>query len=360
MATLVKIKRKVGFAYRLQFTINYKRYGKTFPAGTPLDKVHLYKKRLELEIGEYEAGVKEHVPLLDGYEKNRDKITLQELTNELAELRRNSVDERTLKRNIIAMNNLMCCLGQDLPVMNLTIKHIEQFKSFRLDSGVTSKAGINKDLEHIRTMLNDAVRRGLIPENPVPRIERFRTEKRLPKVLAPQEIEKLKTMFKGQLKLAFFLFIYTGARRCEICQYKVGDGRGLRWKDINYMKNEIRLMGKGKERLTPMVEPLRKLLIAEMRLRQEQDNFHPDDLVVHYVGDVVTHEMRDALKKIGSYSKGSAVHILRHTAATALLETGANLREVQEILGHSQVTTTQIYTHIVAAGKRKALEALPY
>ena len=109
-----------------------------------------------------------------------------------------------------------------------------------------------------------------------------------------------------------------------------------------------------------MVEPLRKLLIAEMRTRQEQNNFHPDDLVVHYVGDVVTHEMRDALKKIGSYSKGSAVHILRHTAATALLETGANLREVQEILGHSQVTTTQIYTHIVAAGKRKALEALPY
>ena len=258
------------------------------------------------------------------------------------------------------MNNLMSCLGQDLPVMNLAIKHIEQFKSFRLDSGVTSKAGINKDLEHIRTMLNDAARRGLIPENPVPRIERFRTEKRLPRVLSSQEIEKLKTVFKGQLKLAFFLFIYTGARRCEICRYKVGDGRGLKWKDIDWMKSQIRLLGKGKERLTPMVEPLRKLLIAEMRLRQEQNNFHPDDLVVHYVGDVVTHEMRDALKKIGSYSKGSAVHILRHTAATALLETGANLREVQEILGHSQVTTTQIYTHIVAAGKRKALEALPY
>ena len=333
---------------------------KTVATFTPKDKVELYKKRLELQIAEYETGVTDNVPLLYARVKNKDKITLIELTDELAELRRNAVDIRTLKRNIIAMNNLMSCLGQDLPVMNLTTKHIEQFKSFRLDSGVTSKAGINKDLEHIRTMLNDAVRRGLIAENPVPRIERFRTEKRLPRVLSSQEIEKLKTVFKGQLKLAFFLFIYTGARRCEVCQYKVGDGRGLRWKDIDWMKNQIRLIGKGKERVTPMVEPLRKLLIAEMRLRQEQNNFHPDDLVVHYVGDVVTHEMRGALKKIGSYSKGSAVHILRHTAATALLETGANLREVQEILGHSQVTTTQIYTHIVAAGKRKALEALPY
>lgn len=109
-----------------------------------------------------------------------------------------------------------------------------------------------------------------------------------------------------------------------------------------------------------MRKSLRKLLIAEMRLRQEQNNFHPDALIVQYVADVVTHEMKNALKRIGSYSKGSTVHILRHTAATALLETGANLREVQEILGHAQVTPAQIYTHIVAAGKRKSLEALPY
>jgi len=109
-----------------------------------------------------------------------------------------------------------------------------------------------------------------------------------------------------------------------------------------------------------MVKPLKELLIAEMRQRQQRNEFDVDDLVVHYTADVVTKEFRKALKKIGAYSKGSAVHVLRHTAATAILEATGDLRVTQEILGHSQVTTTQIYTHIVSQQKRQALEALPY
>jgi site-specific recombinase XerD len=244
--------------------------------------------------------------------------------------------------------------------MSLTIRHIDQYKNRRLDSGTITKAGINKDLESIRAMLNDGVTRGLIPENPVPRIKKFRTERRLPTVLTVEQIEKLKTMFKGEMKLAFYLLIYTGARRCEICQFRVGDGRGLKWKHINWMKKELRLMGKGKERFTPLVEPLRKLLAAERQSRLQEDCLDPDDLIVRYTADVVTKDFRKALKKINAYQKGSAVHILRHTAATALLEAGTNMRNVQEILGHSQITTTQIYTHVLAKNKRQALEALPY
>jgi len=353
MATLVKIKRKVGHAYRIQFTVNCNRQSQTFPVGTPLDKVRLYKQRLELQIAEFESGANDHIPLLDGFKKRRDKITLLELTEELAELRRHSVDERTLKRNLIAMKHLMNCHGQDFPVMQLTTRHIEQFKNKRIDSGKVRKAGVNNDLQSIQALLNDAVRRGLIPENPVQRIEKFRTEQKLPRVLSAAEVEKLKTMFKGEWKLAFYLFIYTGARRGEICQFRLGDGRGLRWQHVNWMRNEIRLLGKGRERFTPMVKPLKELLIAEMRQRQQRNEFDVDDLVVHYTADVVTKEFRKALKKIGAYSKGSAVHVLRHTAATAILEATGDLRVTQEILGHSQITTTQIYTHIVSQQKRR-------
>jgi len=58
-----------------------------------------------------------------------------------------------------------------------------------------------------------------------------------------------------------------------------------------------------------MVKPLKELLIAEMRQRQQQNEFYVDDLVVHYTADVITKEFRKALKKIGAYSKGSAVYV---------------------------------------------------
>jgi integrase len=56
------------------------------------------------------------------------------------------------------------------------------------------------------------------------------------------------------MRLAFLIMIYTGARRGEICQFKVGDNSGLHWKDINWMKNTITLRGKKKERSIPMVK----------------------------------------------------------------------------------------------------------
>jgi site-specific recombinase XerD len=74
--------------------------------------------------------------------------------------------------------------------------------------------------------------------------------------------------------------------------------------------------------------------------------------------DTVTDKLRKALKQIGAYSRGSAVHILRHTAATELLKVKGDLRTLQEIHGHSQVSTTQIYTHIVSEQKRLVMEML--
>jgi integrase/recombinase XerD len=97
-----------------------------------------------------------------------------------------------------------------------------------------------------------------------------------------------------------------------------------------------------------------------MQNRLTDKNFDIDDLIIHYVSNSVIRFMRNALKEIGSYHRGSTVHLLRHTTATMILEETGDLRLVQEILGHSQITTTKIYTHIVSERKRKALEALPY
>ncbi len=360
MATLTKIKRQNGYAYRVQFAVNHKRDSKFFQVGTDIGKVRAFKKRIEAEIAEYRSGLIDRIPVLDGGLKRRDRITLRELTSELKERRRNNVGEHTLSRNIIAMNNLMECLGPDTLVAELDLEKIEQFKNYRIQTGRTSKEGINKDCINIRTMLNESVKCGLIHKNPIPQMPFFKTERRLPKFYTPEEIISLKRKFDGEMWLAFILFIYTGARRSEICQYRLGDGRGLRWKDILWFQDQIRVTGKGAEKLKPMKEFLKTELAAEMRKRQKNGTFDTDDLVVHYTADTVTIKVRKALKELGIYVKGRAIHAFRHTFATETLKAVGDLRLTQELLDHKSVSTTQIYTHIVSEQKKKAVEALPY
>jgi integrase/recombinase XerC len=361
MATISKIKRKDGTAYRVQFMINQKRHSQFFPVGTDFEKVKAFKKRIEAEIAEYRCGLTDRVPSLDGGLRRRDRITLAELTSELADRRRNDVAKTTLTRNLVAMNNLMECLGTDIPAMDLNLDRMEQFKKFRIETNRTSKEGINKDLVNIRTMLNDAVKRGLLHENPVRRMPLFKTEKRLPNVYSVEEIYKLKPKFEGEMWLAFILFIYTGARRCEICQGREGDGRGLRWRDVDWFKNQIVVRGKGEQKRKPMKEFLRNELLAEMKRREEAGTFDRDDLIVHFIGDTVTAKVRRVLKECGIYVKHRGVHAFRHTFATETLKaTGGDLRLTQEQLDHKNVSTTQIYTHIVSEQRQKAAEALPY
>lgn len=360
MATLIKIKRKNGTAYRVQYMANYIRYSKSFSVGTPIDTPRAFKKDIEAQIAKYRAGLTDRIPEIDGGLQRRDKITLKELTEELRERRRNDVDPLTLTRNMLAMRNFMGCLGQDFMVMKLTEDHIEQFKNFRLDSGTTSKEGVNKDLDNIKALLNYAVKRGLVDKNPVPTIVKFKTERRLPKFYTPEEIIKLKQNLEGEIWLAFLLFIYTGARRCEICQYKIGDGRGLRWKDILWVQSQIKVRGKNSEKIKPMRDFLRSELRAEMERRRQNGTLDLDDLVVHYTGPSVTAMLRKVLKSLGIYSKRRVIHAFRHTVATETLKATGDLRLTQELLDHKNIATTQIYTHIVSEQKHKAVESLPY
>ena len=167
---------------------------------------------------------------------------------------------------------------------------------------------------------------------------------RLPKILSDDEIINTSTHLEGEALLAFWIIRYTGARRGEIARKTLNDERGLKWKHINWNKRRIRLYAKKKEKLVPMHDKLRDILLA--RKGQLADNFNPEDHVIHFVRDTLTEKFKGAMKKAGIDKPGVAVHVLRHTAATKLLESGADIRDVQEFLGHSSITTTEIYTHI--------------
>ena len=135
--------------------------------------------------------------------------------------------------------------------------------------------------------------------------------------------------------------------------------RGLRWRDILWFQDEIKVYGKGSEKIKALHRVLKKELASEMRLRQNEGTFDLDGLVVHYICDTVTNKVTEVLKEAGMYIKGRSVHAFRHTFATETLRT-SNLRVAQEALDHKDISTTQIYTHIVAEEKKKAVGDLPY
>jgi integrase len=198
-------------------------------------------------------------------------------------------------------------------------------------------------MENIRTVFQAAINKGMIPRDWIPRIEKFKVDRhRLPAVLDESEI--IANQLEGEARLAFWIIRYTGARRGEIARKKIGDERGLKWKHIDWMRNKIRLYAKKKEKLVPMHPNLRRLLLA--RKSELGEKFDPEAHVISLMRDTLSDYFARAMEKAG-VDKPGAVHILRHTAATAMLETGTNIREVQEFLGHSSITTTEIYTHVV-------------
>jgi integrase/recombinase XerC len=189
----------------------------------------------------------------------------------------------------------------------------------------------------------------------------LRTPKRgrpLPRFLTLAEVERLLAAppeegFTGTRDRALLETLYsTGARAAE------ASGANLRDADLD--EGVLLLRGKGrKERLAalgrPAVAALRTYLSAAAKVRRHRDalflNRDGGRLSVRSVGRVLERHLAAA-----GLPAGTSPHVLRHSFATHLLEAGANLREVQEMLGHASVATTQIYTHLSLDALRRAYD----
>jgi len=280
------------------------------------------------------------------------------MSSKILEIRKDEVSSETQYRNEYAMKIFIKVIGGKLLLAALLQSdHINQFKKARLDLKRKEyialqkpvdenqiKRGINKDLVNIKAVFNAAAHKGIIPESQVPRFEFYRVEQqRLPETLDEQEIDAIASHLTGDALLAFWIIRYTGARKGEIARTSMEDDHGLKWIQIDFENSRLRLHGKGKEKYVPM----HPSLVEKLRTRREDlgEAYNPNDLVIKFRKDTLSAYFREAIVKAGIKKRG-AVHILRHTAATALLAAGANIREVQEFLGHSRITTTEIYTHV--------------
>lgn len=210
-----------------------------------------------------------------------------------------------------------------------------------------SKKSISQHISTLRTFYKYLVKENKINENPTELISNPKVEKKLPHALSINEVEDMILLpnqdeILGVRDALILEMLYsTGVRVSELVNIKLDD--------INYSDKTIKIMGKGsKERYvlygTKCEELLNKYLNNSRNKLSPQNNY----LILNSKGkNITTRAIRDIINKYDYQINGKvSPHTLRHTFATHMLNEGADLRSVQELLGHENLSTTQIYTHI--------------
>lgn len=211
-----------------------------------------------------------------------------------------------------------------------------------------SKISISRKLSALRGFFNYLIRQELIKVNPVAKFSNPKAKRHLPEVINLDSfleifnmLDKEKDIYKKELIKAVFELLYGCALRVsELCSLTIGD--------VDLHKMSVRVMGKGsKVRIVPLGEKSKKTIESYLKVRPKESS---NVLLVQENGNkiypkYVQNYVKKYLKEVTDINKKSP-HILRHSAATHMLDNGADLMAVKEILGHENLSTTQIYTHV--------------
>jgi len=232
-----------------------------------------------------------------------------------------------------------------------------------LDEKQYSKSTIARKLATLRSFYKFLVRRNRITSNPVTAIRTPKQEKKLPRFLEYEEVKRLletppMNNWLGARDRAILESLYsTGMRVSEIV--------ALNMDDIDFLGEVVHIRGKGKkERIAPIGSSALQVIQHYMEYRnkraQNNSNFDSKILFVNKHGRRLS--TRSVRRKMDKYLKMAGLdpsispHTLRHSFATHMLNNGADLRSVQELLGHQSLSTTQIYTHLSTGRLKEVYE----
>jgi integrase/recombinase XerD len=204
-------------------------------------------------------------------------------------------------------------------------------------------------LASLRGFLGYLTAKGYLEQNPCLAIENPHRERKLPQILSAAEVASMIETARSPRDKAIIELLYGSGLR-------VSELTGLDLKDINFNQSYLRCIGKGnKERVVPVGEKALnslKTYLSSMKEKAKSQQLVPrsnplfKDKSGERLSRLVVWQVVKRTAKLANIQKQLSPHTLRHSFATHLLENGADLRVVQELLGHANVVTTQFYTHI--------------
>ena len=241
----------------------------------------------------------------------------------------------------------------------LTFSSIRGFVAFSMDEGLSPRT-VNLRLSALSSYCSWLVRRSLLPSNPVRRIARPKESHRLPEFFTEMALEHFfdskgldgsgracsrMSLHDYRNGVMILLLYATGMRRSELA--------GLRRSDFDSGRNVFTVLGKGdKMREIPVpVSVCKEILLYLERIKAEfpgiSDNgsFFLTDSGAPIYPELVNEAVHEQLDGVEGFTGRKSPHVLRHSLATHLLNNGADLNSIKEILGHSSLAATQVYTH---------------
>ena len=244
----------------------------------------------------------------------------------------------------------------DIGVLDIDKTSVRHFLGKLIEEGISRKSAARK-LAALKSWFKYLVRTGALENNPAKNISFPKVEKKLPSLLSIDEAVKIVTApvsdtFAGTRDSALLEMLYSsGARLAEIV--------ALNLQDLNRESGSLKLVGKGsKERIVPLGGPAWTAInrYLEYRAVKNKDGTEIALFLNRFGKRLKPRGIQRIVKKYMEMTvtkENMSPHTLRHTFATHMLERGADLNSVKELLGHEDLSTTQIYTHLETEGLKK-------
>lgn len=257
---------------------------------------------------------------------------------------------------------LECFLRSQEELLDWTLvdrDRVRLWVASRMEKGVKPQT-IKRSLSSLRTFFRYLEMREVISVNPMSLIPNPKTQRVLPSYVRQAEMDRLfdevhfEDTYIGQRDYMILLTFYTtGIRVSELC--------GLDVASVSMDRMELRVLGKrNKHRVVPFGKELAECLAAYLQRREAWCGFPDGALFLNEKkGRASSSQVREAVKRYLSLvttQRKRTPHVLRHTFATVMLNNGADLEAVKDLLGHESVATTQIYTHTTFEELKKVYE----
>ncbi|MBL7912983.1 MAG: tyrosine-type recombinase/integrase [Bacteroidia bacterium] len=292
-----------------------------------------------------EAAVKDFISYLS-LQKRASPLTVKNYTLDLKEF-----------FNFLDSENL------NLQLSDVTHQHARGFMAHLMDKKQSPRS-VNRKLSTLKSFFKYLVRSHILTINPMQKVQGPKVAKKLPVFIDEAQTKQLfegytfKTGFEGlRDKLVIDIFYQTGIRRAELL--------GLKESDVDLYESQLKVLGKrNKERIIPFDLGLKRNLEMYLNVKKDHNLLNPFLLVTlkntQLTAQKVTKIVNEVLGAVTTNSKKSP-HVLRHTFATHLLNNGADINAVKELLGHASLAATQIYTHnTIEKLKRSYNQAHPH